>query len=119
MLSRVHLAFHARIQDFRQGDPGQSDKKALTTFFFTEVKWLISKKGSNIFQGGGGGGGGGGSNFFQGSNCLYPIETHITCDFPGGPDPLTPLWIRTCYLDQHGDSFFPFSRRWVVFFSFI
>ena len=27
-------------------------------------------------------------------------ETHITCDFPGGgggggPDPLTPLWIRT------------------------
>ena len=30
--------------------------------------------------------GGGGSNFFQGgsgSNCLFPIETHITCDFPG------------------------------------
>ena len=28
---------------------------------------------------------GGGSNFFQGgSNCLFPIETHITCDFPGG-----------------------------------
>ena len=27
----------------------------------------------------------GGSNFFQGgSNCLFPIETHITCDFPGG-----------------------------------
>ena len=44
MLSRVHLAFHARIQDFRQGGgggggagagAGQSDKKkALTTFFF-------------------------------------------------------------------------------------
>ena len=31
-----------------------------------------------------------------GSNCLFPIETHITCDFPrGGPDPLSPLWIRT------------------------
>ena len=34
------------------------------------------------------------SNFFQGrgwSNCLLPIETHITCDFPGGdPDPLSP-----------------------------
>ena len=29
--------------------------------------------GSNIFQGGGGGG----------FNCLFPIETHITCDFPG------------------------------------
>ena len=29
----------------------------------------------------------GGSIFFQGgmgSNCLFPIETHITCDFPGG-----------------------------------
>ena len=26
-----------------------------------------------------------------GSNCLFPIETHITCDFPGGgPDPLSP-----------------------------
>ena len=37
------------------------------------------KRGSNIFQGvqlfpGGGGG----------SNCLFPIETQITCDFPGG-----------------------------------
>ena len=39
-----------------------------------------------------------GSNFFQGvSNCLFPIETHIICDFPEGvrtPCPL-PLWIRT------------------------
>ena len=42
----------------------------------------------------------GGSNFFQGgSNCWFPIETHITCDFPGGvrtPFPPPPLWIRTC-----------------------
>ena len=43
------------------------------------------QRGSNFFQGGGGGGptfskeGGGG-----GSNCLFPIETHISCDFPGG-----------------------------------
>ena len=74
------------------------------------------QRGSNIFQGrgGGGGGGGGGSNFFQGgggSNCLYPIETHITCDFPGGSGP------PDLPLDPHllsrpaGDSFFPFSRR--------
>ena len=34
----------------------------------------IFKGGSNFFQGGGGGGG----------NCLFPIETHITFDFPGG-----------------------------------
>ena len=46
------------------------------------------KRGSYIFQGG--------SNFFQvgggGSNCLFPIETHITCDFPGGggSGPLVP-----------------------------
>ena len=55
-----------------------------------------------IFQGSGGGPifsrRGGGSNIFQGegSNCLFPIETHITCDFPGGgggggPDPVSPL----------------------------
>ena len=39
------------------------------------------QRGSNIFQGGGGlqlfpGGGG--------YNSLFPIETHITCDFSGG-----------------------------------
>ena len=63
-----------------------------------EVKWLLSKK-TIIFQGSRGGPsffrGGGGSNFFQGGggfNCLFPIETHITCDFTGGggPDPLPP-----------------------------
>ena len=32
------------------------------------------------------------SIFKKGSNCLLPIETHITCDFPGGrgPEPLSP-----------------------------
>ena len=58
MLSRVHLAFHARIQDFSSGGggPGQSDKKSPDNVFFkssayfTEVKWLISKK-TIIFQG--------------------------------------------------------------------
>ena len=44
--------------------------------------------GGPTFSGGGGGGGGG-------SKCLFPIETHITCDFPGGsgrpiPPPLDP-----------------------------
>ena len=49
----------------------------------------FSRGGSNFFQGGGGGV----------SNSLFPKETHITCDFPGGgrtPCP-PPLWIRTCY----------------------
>ena len=47
------------------------------------------QRGSNIFQGGPTISRGGG-----GSNCLFPIETHITCDFPGrgggGTDPLSP-----------------------------
>ena len=92
------------------GGPGQSDKKALTTlcfflfcfFVFFFVFFVLSlffrsqmvnfkenyhfsrfQGGSTFFQGGGG------------SNCLFPIETHITCDFPGGvrtpcPPPLDP-----------------------------
>ena len=42
-------------------------------------------QGVQLFPGGGGGGGGGG-----GSNCLFPIETRITCDFPGGSGPPVP-----------------------------
>ena len=43
------------------------------------------QRGCNIFQGG--------CNFFQGgggSNSLFPIETHITCDFSGGSGPPVP-----------------------------
>ena len=46
-------------------------------------------------------GGGGGSNFFQGGGdrgkvqMLISIETHITCDFPGGVRTPILLWIRT------------------------
>ena len=47
--------------------------------------------GGQLFPGGGGAafsrGGGGG---VEGSKNLFSIETHPTCDFPGGPDPLTP-----------------------------
>ena len=83
-------------------------KKALTTFFlfffspqliflksngsFREKKGFrggptFSRRGPTFSRGGGG------------SNCSFPIETHITCDFPGGggPDPLSPLWIRTWF----------------------
>ena len=49
------------------------------------------QRGSNIFQGGGGG-----PTFPGGSNCLFPIETHIACEFQG----VGPLWIRTCYLSR-------------------
>ena len=88
-------------RNFRQGVQVSLTKKALTFFFFfssyfTEFKWSISKK-SIIFQGSRGGptfsrGGGGGVQLFPGggSNCLFPIETHITCDFPGGSRPPVP-----------------------------
>ena len=39
--------------------------------------------------------GGGGSSFFQGVQMLISIDTHITCDFPGGSVPPIPP------LDQH------------------
>ena len=97
---------HVRIQEFSPG-AGQPDKKSSDVFFFVffSPQLILQKsngqfqrnlsffkvregvqhfpEGSNFFQGGGGG-----------SNCLFPIETHITCDFPGGgggPDPLSPL----------------------------
>ena len=43
------------------------------------------QRGSNIYQGG--------PTVSRGSNSLFRIETHITCDFlggGGGPDPLSP-----------------------------
>ena len=73
-------------------------KSQMVNFNFKE-NYHFSRflRGSNFFPGGGGGGGG--SNSFQGgSNCLFPIETHIICDFQGGggsgsPAP-PPPWIR-------------------------
>ena len=108
----VLIAYHARIQEFSSGGVQVSlTKKALTTFFFLfffspqlilqksngqfqrNLSFFKVPEGVNIFQGGvqlfpGGGG----------SNCLFPIETNITCDFPGGSGPPVPppLWIRTC-----------------------
>ena len=96
----------ARIQEFLSGVGGvkvSHTKKALTTFFFVlrlfyrsqmvnlnfkETFYHFSRfrRGPTIFQGVG-------VQLFQGgggSNCLFPIETHVTCDFPGGPDPLSP-----------------------------
>ena len=88
MLSRVHLAIHARIQDFSSGGgggAGQSDKKSPDNVFLVLSLFHFSRfqRGSNIFQGGG-------PTLSRGSNCLYPIETHITCDFPEGSGPPDP-----------------------------
>ena len=82
---------------FFRGDSGPSDiKKTLTTFLVLNIFYRSPKvtfketypfprfqKRSNIFQGGG-------AHFFQRgggvvSDCLFSIETHITCDFPISP----------------------------------
>ena len=92
------------------GTKPDCQKIALTIFIlvlnlfhsFTVVyRWFISKKTFRVgptFSGGGGGGGGGGPTFSRGSNffqgwgiyMLICIETHKTCDFPVGLDPLSP-----------------------------
>ena len=115
-------------RNFCQGGwgPGPSDKKSSDSFYFFLVLSLFYRSqmvnfkeqrklsffkvpegvqhfpgGSSFFQGGGGG-----------SNCLFPIETHITCDFPGGVrTPCPPLWICTCL----GLSCFFFAGKWLKF----
>ena len=67
---------------------------------------------------------GGGVQFFPGgggSNCLFPLETHITCDFPGGgvsglpvpPPPLDPhlQHLRRKYEGQSQAGFSTFLSR--------
>ena len=89
---------HARIQEFSSGGfQVRLTKKALTTFFFFFLFFLsILRKSNGQFQRNlsvfkvpeGVQNFPGGSNFSHvGSNCLFPIETHITCD---PPDPLSP-----------------------------
>ena len=83
-------------RNLRQGGPGQSDKKLI--FFCPQ---LILQKSNGHFQrnltffkvteGVQHFPGAGGVQLFPGgSNCLFPIETHITCDFPGGGGVRTP-----------------------------
>ena len=73
---------HARIQEFSSGGVQVSlTKKALTFFFFfffffspqliLQKSFFKVPEGVQHFPG-------------RGSNSLFPIETHITCDFPGG-----------------------------------
>ena len=81
-----HILVHARIQEFSSGGgggPGQYDKKKSSDIFFLVLS-LVNKSPTFSRVGG--------------SNCLFPIETHIACDFPGGggvripcPPPPPPL----------------------------
>ena len=104
----------ARIQEFSSGGGGGGGsrsvwQKALTMTFlilsllyrsqmvnFKEIyRFSRLQMGSNFFQG---------TNFFQEvSNCLFPIETHLICDFPEGvrtPSPLDPHLVQPSQL--HG-----------------
>ena len=96
------------------GGPGQSDKKSSdNVFFFFLVLSLFLRKSNGQFQrnlsffkvseGVQHFPGGGGDPTF--SSCLFPIETHITRDFPGGsglpapPPPLDPhlaVFFQSC-----------------------
>ena len=69
---------HVRIQEFSSGGQDQSDKKKLSSSsYFTEVKWLISKK-TIIVQGSRGGQTvSRGSNFFQGGPIVYSPKKPI------------------------------------------
>ena len=63
---------------------------------FLRSQLILQKSNVSTFSGKGGG-----------SNCLFPIETHITCEFPGGPDPLSlPLdpHLAAIYLDPVSQS---------------
>ena len=116
-------------RNFHQGGggggegPGQSDKRALTTIFlvlslfyrrqmvnFKEIyRFSRLQMGSNFFPGD--------PTFSRGvSNCLFPIETLLICDFSEGvrtpcpPPPsgsalgaaLTASWLRLQYIISFG-----------------
>ena len=111
-----------RIQEVSSGEGGGGSRSALTTIFLVLSLFyrsqMVNFKGTYRFsrlQMG--------SNFFQGvklfpgaSNCLFPIETHIICDFPEGvrtpcPPPhsgsalgaaLTASWLRLQYIISFG-----------------
>ena len=92
-----------RSRNFRQGGPRSVWQNSSDNVFFFCLfldlslfyrSQMVNFRKSIIFQGSRGGWGPtfsrGGPTFSMGSNCLLPIETHITCDFPGGSGPLSP-----------------------------
>ena len=48
--------------------------------YFKDNYFFQGSRGVQLFPGGVG----------EGGNCLFPIETHITCNFPGGSGPPPP-----------------------------
>ena len=91
-ICEVFQPFMRRSKNFRQRGPGQSDKKSSLFFLvlslFYRSRMVNFKEIYHFFSDPGGGG----PTFSRGggSNCLFRIETHITCDFPGGSGPPVP-----------------------------
>ena len=100
-------------RNFRQGGPGQSAKKSSDNLFFFLVLSLFYRSQMvnfkeiyhfSRFQRGPTFSRGGVQLFPGGSNCLFPIETHITCDFPRGirtpcpPPPLDPHLLFSSFI---------------------
>ena len=111
----VYLIHHARIQEFSLGGvPVKLTKKYDNIFFifFYLVlslfcrSQMVNFKENYHFQSSGGG-----PTFSRGggSNRSFTIETHITCGFPGGPDPLSP---PPPPLDPHLTMVHQVSRHW-------
>ena len=92
---RTHVK-HARIQEFSSAGGGGVQVSLTKNLFFFSPQLILQKSNgqSSIFQGSRGGPtfsrGGGVQLFPGGSNSLFPIETHITCDFPGESGPPVP-----------------------------
>ena len=97
-------------RNFRQGGPGSIDRETLSRFFFHSSTYLQFyiwgpmvyfkenyhfkvPEGVQHFPGGA-------PTFFRGIPLLISIETYRTCDFPGGPYPISSLWISACQSQQ-------------------
>ena len=113
---------HARIQEFLSGwvhtrrSEKSLDNVVFFFFFFKSSTYFTVYRGGPtvllrrklLFQGSRGG-----PTFSRGVQMQISIETHITCDFPGGVrTPYPPLWIRTCIRDG---TFFQFHKSKVYF----
>ena len=116
------------FRNFRQGGggPGQSDKKALTTFFFSPQLILQSQiinfkenyhfsrflRESNIFQGGGG------VQLFPGWGVpiAYSYRKYTTCDFPPPPPPLDPHLGLSMVLSIHAENAPNLTNRYLGMF---
>ena len=129
----MHICLRPNMRgsrNFRQGGVQVSlTKKSSDSVFFLVLSLFYRsqmvkeiyhfsrfQRGSNIFQGS--------PTFSRGSNCLFPIETHIICDFPGGgvrtpcpPPPLDPHLLAN--LSRLGEIFCSVTKQHLVQYLYL